>query len=161
MQVQDVMTRRVVMIPSTATVKTAAATMKVLRLGALPVRDVDRIVGMVTDRDIAIQSVAAGYKPRKLTVERIMTLNVAYCFTDDSLDRAQEIMAERHVRRLVVVDRQYKLAGILGLVDLVVRGRQAEMAGQTLGAIARDESGRSRRPPRVSASGNITAASAA
>ena len=102
MQVREVMTRRVIPIPSTATVKTAAQTMRVLEVGALPVRDVDSIVGIITDRDITVRSVALGYKPARQTVYDIMTPDPVACFDDDSVQHACSVMAEHHVRRLLV-----------------------------------------------------------
>jgi predicted transcriptional regulator len=141
------MTRKVVLIPSTASVKKAAETMKTLDIGALPVRDRDSVVGIVTDRDITIRSTAAGNKPAKTPVHKIMTPRLIYCFDDDSLDTACELMGKERVRRLVVLDHQENIVGVVGLTDVMLRAGESEVAGETLEAVCGRKDGTRRRLP--------------
>src|SRR3546814_17710576 len=85
--------------------------------GVLPVGENDRLVGMLTDRDIAVRAVARGRDPQT-TVREVMTAEVQYCFDDDDADAVCENMAEQQIRRLPVVNRDKRLIGILSLGDL-------------------------------------------
>ena len=90
-------------------------------VGVLPVSDGDRLVGMVTDRDIAIRAVAVGKGPDS-TVGDVMTADVNYCFDDDDIEDVCENMADQQVRRLPVVDRDKRLVGIVSLADFATNG---------------------------------------
>ena len=118
MRIADVMTRDVRVIQPDRTVRDAARLMDELNVGALPVCDGRRLVGMITDRDITVRSTAAGIAPDRHAVREIMTDEVDWCFDDDDVDEIVEIMSRRQIRRIPVVDRGKRLVGIVALGDL-------------------------------------------
>ena len=103
--------------------------------GALPVGDNDRLVGVITDRDIAIRAVAEGLGP-DAKVGDVMSTEVKYCFADEDIDDVLRNMGELQVRRLPVLDRNKRLVGIISLSDLAANGATAH-AGEALSDIAR------------------------
>src|SRR4051794_23085247 len=105
MLLKDVMTRDIEDIPPDTTLKDAAKKMKWLDVGALPVCDNKQLVGMLTDRDIAVRAVAAGRDPNRTPTRDAMTPNVAYCYEDEDVRQAARIMEEKQIRRVVVFDR--------------------------------------------------------
>jgi CBS domain-containing protein len=100
-------------------------------IGSLPVvlaGENDRVVGMVTDRDIVVRAVAENRLPSNAAVSSVMSEGVYYCFEDDSLEDAARIMAEHQVRRVPVLNRDQRLVGIVSLGDLARRGvKEAEV----------------------------------
>lgn len=135
MKVADVMTRDVCVVNPDQTVKQAAALMSAHDIGSLPVGEDDRLVGMITDRDIAMRGVAKGKGPRA-KVREIMTEAIKYCFEDEDVAHVSRNMADVQLRRLPVVDRDKRLVGILALGDLA-RGGAAPDAGNALEGISR------------------------
>ena len=121
MQISNVMSRDVQIIAPDQTLHDAAATMKRLDAGALPVGEKDKLVGMITDRDIAIRGVAEGKGPTA-KIRDVMSHEVKYCFEDEEVGHVAENMAELQVRRLPVMDRQKRLVGIVSLGDLATHG---------------------------------------
>ena len=132
MQLRNVMTRDVEVVRPDASVQEAAATMKRLDVGPLPVCDGKRVLGMVTDRDITIRAVAEGRDPKATTVQEVMTDEVIYCYEDQDAEDAARLMAEKQVRRLLVLDRDKQLVGIVSLGDLAVDTADPIRAGETL-----------------------------
>ena len=132
MQVKDVMTRGAECVRPDATLQEAAQKMKSLDVGPLPVCDNDRLVGMLTDRDITVRAVAEGKDPRATRVRDAMTEGICYCFEDDDVADAARVMKERQIRRLVVLDGNKRLAGIVSLGDLAVETGDEHLAGETL-----------------------------
>src|SRR5947207_14082037 len=113
MQLKDVMTRRVEVIHPDDTLATAAEKMKSLDVGPLPVCDGERLVGMLTDRDITVRATSEGRDPRTTRVRDIMTQEVFYCFDDQDVRDAAEIMERAQIRRLPVVNRDKRLVWIV------------------------------------------------
>jgi len=101
-----------------ATVQQAAERMRDLEIGSIPVCNGDRLVGIVTDRDITIRATADGANPTVHRVEQVMTPRVDYCLADDEVHRAIEIMESKQVRRLPVLDRDHRLVGTVAIGDL-------------------------------------------
>ena len=132
MKVKDVMTRGAECVRPEATLQEAAQKMKSLDVGPLPVCDNDRLVGMLTDRDITVRAVAEGKDPRATRVRDAMTEGICYCFEDDDVADAARLMKEQQIRRLVVLNRDKRLAGIVSLGDLAVETGDEHLAGQTL-----------------------------
>ena len=124
MQVREVLTRDVERIPPETTLQEAAKKMKSKDLGAIPVYEGDRLIGMVTDRDIATRAVAEGRDTSRSTVRDVMSQGVVYVFEDQDIREAAQIMKEHQVRRLIVLDRDKRLVGIVSLGDLAVEGDQ-------------------------------------
>lgn len=135
MRIQDVMTREVRTIAPTNTLREAARLMGDIDAGSLPVAESDRLVGMLTDRDIAVRAIAAGKGP-DTTVGEAMSPDILYCYDDQDIDEVCENMSDMQVRRLPVVDRNKKLVGIVSLGDLARRG-ETDAAGEALEGITR------------------------
>jgi CBS domain-containing protein len=118
MQVRDVMSREVEVLEPGITVDEASRRMAARDAGAMPVGENDRLVGMLTDRDVVVRVVAANRDPAAITVREAMTPEVEWCFEDDALETAGARMAERKVRRLAVLNRDRRLVGIVSVGDL-------------------------------------------
>ena len=139
MQVQDLMTREVAMINSDQTIQKAARLMAELDVGILPVGEGDRLVGMLTDRDIAVRGLAKGKSPNT-KVRDVMTPKVKYCFVDQDIDEIAVNMADIQVRRLPVLSRDKRLVGILSLCDIAVSD-DPDQAVEALSGISRPTNG--------------------
>jgi len=135
MKVSDKMTRNVRLASPDDTIQQAARSMAECDAGALPVGDNDRLVDMVTDRDIAVRAVAQG-KGLDTKVREVMTPDVKYCFEDEDLDHVAHNMGDQQVRRLPVMNRDKRLVGILSLGD-VATGAGPQPAGEAVAGISR------------------------
>ena len=120
-RVGEIMTRSVAVVQQDDTLQHAAQTMKSLNIGSLPVCDGDAMVGVVTDRDIAVRGVAAGMLPQESRVSDVMTAEVRWCSESDSVQQAMELMGEAQVRRLAVLDENRRIVGVVSLGDLATR----------------------------------------
>jgi len=134
MRVSEVMTREVQMANPEQPICDAARLMAEIDAGSLPVSDGERLVGMITDRDIAVRAVAQ-QKPPTTRVREVMSQEVLYCFDDQELDDVAQNMGDVKVRRLPVVNRDKRLVGILSLGDLA-KGENAATTGQTVAEIS-------------------------
>jgi len=130
MKVSDAMTAEVQLCTPQDTLRDAAEAMMALNIGLLPVTNGDRLVGMITDRDIATRGVAMGLGPDSL-VGDVMTEDVKYCFDDQDVDEVTQNMGEIQVRRLPVVNRDKRLVGIIALGD-IARTRPGNGTAQAL-----------------------------
>jgi CBS domain-containing protein len=134
MRVSEAMTRDVRVARPDQTIQDAAKMMSDVDAGVLPVGENDQLVGMITDRDIAVRGIAQGKRP-DTPVREVMTADVKYCFEDEDTDQVARNMADQQVRRLPVVNRDKRLVGILSLGDLaVMQGDQP--AGEALAGIS-------------------------
>jgi CBS domain-containing protein len=137
MIVQDIMSGGAECTQPTATLREAARRMRDMDVGSLPVcGEGDRLVGMITDRDIAIRAVAEGDDADMTFVKNVMTPGVIYCYEDQDVQEAAELMEKHQVRRLVVLNRDKRLVGIISLGDLAVDTQNEQLAGHTLEAIS-------------------------
>lgn len=134
MRVSDTMTRDVCIASPNQTIQDAAKMMSDVDAGVLPVGENDRLVGMITDRDIAVRAVAKGMKP-DTPVRDVMTSEVRYCFEDEDTEQVARNMGDQQVRRLPVVNRDKRLVGILSLGDLAVM-QGSRPAGEALAEIS-------------------------
>jgi CBS domain-containing protein len=132
MWVREVMTPHVEVIHPDATLREAAQKMKSLDVGPIPVCDGDRLQGMLTDRDITVRATAEGRDPNSTRVRDVMTPDVVYCFEDQDVQDAARLMEERQLRRLVVLNRDKRLVGIVSLGDLAVQTDDEELGGEEL-----------------------------
>jgi len=117
MKVSKCMTRDVQLVNPTQSIRDAARMMAEIDAGALPVGQDDRLVGMITDRDIAVRAVAEGKSP-DTPIREVMSREVLYCFDDQELKDIARNMGEMKVRRLPVLNRDKRLVGIVSLGDL-------------------------------------------
>jgi CBS domain-containing protein len=135
MKVSNCMTKNVKIADPNQTIRDAALAMGRLDAGVLPVGENDRLVGMITDRDIAIRGVAEGKGP-DAKIRDVMSTDVKYCFDDEEIDDVLHNMGELKVRRMPVLNRDKRLVGIVSLGDLATNAETAE-AGEALGDISR------------------------
>jgi len=119
MKISEAMTREVRVAGPEETIRQAAKMMASLDAGVLPVGEDDHLIGMITDRDIAIRGIAQGKGP-KTKVREVMTKDVKYCFDDQEVDEVTRNMANIQVRRLPVLNRDKRLVGILSLGDIAI-----------------------------------------
>lgn len=136
MKVRQIMSRNVQYVAPTTLTAKAAEKMRDLNIGFLVVLDDDRLAGTLTDRDIAIRSVAQGRDPRASRVKDIMTPTVFYCYDDDDIERVGEQMREKEVRRMAILNRNNELIGVVSLGDIARTSGETELAGETLAEIA-------------------------
>jgi CBS domain-containing protein len=136
MKVHEIMTSEVAVAKPNESLASAARTMRTLDVGALPVFDGERLVGILTDRDITIRSVAAGSDPETTPVSSSMSADVIFCFEDHELHEAEWLMQEHQVRRLPVLNREKRLVGIVSLGDFATRSHERQFVGQTLERIS-------------------------
>jgi CBS domain-containing protein len=125
MQVREVMIEAVEIIDPNTTIRDVAKRMRADNIGALPVGENDRLIGMVTDRDIVVRAVAENLSAGNTSARDVMSEHVYWCFDDADVEKAAEIMAEHQVRRLPVINHDKRLVGIVSLADL---GRLGESA---------------------------------
>lgn len=125
--VSEVMTRDVRFVTPHESLQRAAQLMDELNVGALPVCDGGRLVGMVTDRDITVRATAAGRAPSEAHVDEVMSSDVRWCFEDEPLDSVMQKMADTQIRRVPVVshDEDHRLVGIVALGDLITKSEDA------------------------------------
>lgn len=130
-RMSDIMSRNVEVIPPDCSVREAAQKMKQIDCGILPVCDGDRLVGMVTDRDIVLRAVSEG-KSFDTPCSQVMTSPVVACYEDDDLGKVAHLMEKKQIRRIVVLDRNKRLVGIASLGDMAVKGSDREISGEVL-----------------------------
>ena len=135
MKISECMTRDVELASPEMSLREAARLMGACDAGALPVGENDRLVGMLTDRDIAIRGMAEGKGP-ETKVRDAMSREVRWCFEDDDVETCLQTMADEQIRRMPVLNQAKRLVGIVSLGDLT-EATQPQLAGQTLSAISR------------------------
>jgi len=136
MRLNQIMTTDVQLTDPATTLKDAAALMRDGDFGLLPVGENDRLIGTITDRDIAVRAVADGRDPNTTTVRDAMSKGVRYCFDDQTLEDAANVMSQAQIRRLPVLNRDKRLVGIVALGDLALGTRTGGPAGEALSGIS-------------------------
>jgi CBS domain-containing protein len=154
MKIQEIMTSNVKVARPNESIQCAARAMRSLDVGVLPVCDGERLVGMLTDRDIAIRAVADGTDPKSSLVKDSMSPEIIYCFEDDDAHEAEHVMQERKIRRLPVLNRNKRLVGIISLGDLATRTHEAQTVGETLEKVS--ERSLPVEQPEVSSPGRVS-----
>jgi len=136
--VKDVMTRGAQVAAPDCPIQVVAERMRGLNAGCIPICEGSRIIGMVTDRDIALRAVAEGRGPMTTEAREVMTPEVVYCFEDEDIEVAVRNMESRQIRRLLVLDRQNRLAGIVSLGDVALHleGRDDGLTAEALERIS-------------------------
>jgi CBS domain-containing protein len=137
-QLKNVMSQDVEVIGSGATIQEAAQKMRDGNFGMLPVEENDRMIGAISDRDIAIRAVAEG-KDSSTKVRDAMSKGIVWAYEDDSVDEAARIMSEHQIRRLPVVDRDKRLVGIVALGDFAVQSSDLQTSAEALSEISKPE----------------------
>jgi CBS domain-containing protein len=134
-QVKDVMTKDVEIISPNDSLKDAAEKMRTLNVGPLPVCDGDRLKGIITDRDIVVRAVSQGMDPNNTRVSQAMTGELEYVYEDEDISKVARMMKDEQLRRILVVNRDKRLVGIVSLGDLA-EAMSTEESGKTLESIS-------------------------
>lgn len=134
MKIRDIMTPNGHVIGAHEDIRAAARMMRDRDVGSLPVHRDEKLIGMLTDRDIVLRAVAEG--DFEGPVEKFMSSQIKYCYDDEETDAVARNMAELAVRRLPVVDREKRLVGMVSLSNLTHLGRDAA-TGEFLDSVAR------------------------
>lgn len=140
MKLREVMTPNVEYVTPTQSLRHAAQLMREFDVGPVPVCEEGRVVGIVTDRDIAIRAVAEGRDPEATPVAEVMSRNVAFCHPDDDVETATDLMASRQLRRLLILDSDRRLSGIVSLGDLAVRKHDPKLVGKVMEDVSQPSS---------------------
>ena len=135
MKVKDAMHKGAEWVEPQTPVAEVAKKMRDLDIGAIPVGENDRLVGMVTDRDITCRAVANGQSPDALTARDVMTKGIFYCRDDEELEDAMRIMEQKQVRRLPVIDNNKRMVGMLSLGD-IAGAASHELAGEVMASVS-------------------------
>ena len=138
MKIKEVMTSEVECVRPETTLQEAAAKMKSLNVGPLPVCEGDKPVGIVTDRDIVIRAIAEGCDPRTTAIRDVMTKDVVTVQETDDVKDAARLMKDRQIRRVVVVGGDKKVVGIVSLGDIAVDAHDDKMSGDVLEKVSAD-----------------------
>jgi CBS domain-containing protein len=134
--IKEIMSRDVRVLPPSATVQQAAEQMRVLDIGSVPVCDGEKLVGMITDRDIAVRAAADGRDPKTTKVADVMSSEVVWCYDDASTDEVSRLMQERQVRRIPIVNRDKQLVGIVSLGNVATSRDDDETKARTLEGVS-------------------------
>ncbi len=133
MLVKEIMTHKIVSVLPTASLREAAQKMRTLNIGSLTVAKNGKLIGMITDRDICCRGVADGFDPAVTEVREIMSNDIAFCFSYDTVNDAVRQMEQRHIRRLAVLHSDKTIAGFLTVDDIAHYSRQ--LAGEVLDSV--------------------------
>ncbi|WP_373998979.1 CBS domain-containing protein [Bdellovibrio bacteriovorus] len=136
MKVRDVMTPKAKVINFEHSVLEAAQIMQQEDCGSVPVEKDDKMIGMITDRDITIRVVAQGKDPRRTKVEEVMSEGINYCFEEDSIEEVNEKMSRHQHRRLPVVNKDKRLVGMVSLGDVANRAKDARLSHEILSNVS-------------------------
>jgi len=136
MKVHELMTPNPAVVASERTAAEAARLMRDLDVGGLPVVERERFAGMVTDRDVALRVVGAGKDPRATPVWEVLSPDLLYCEVDTEVEQAAQLMRQREVRRLPVVDHEGVLVGVLSLADLAGDPEARPLAAHLLQSVS-------------------------
>lgn len=137
MQLKEMMTTPVQTVTPDSSLEEVAKKMRTQDVGSLPVCDNNKIVGIVTDRDIAIRGVADGLNPAQTKVREVMTTQVHSCPAETDANEAFKIMEDKQIRRLIVTDQTQNPIGIISLGDIALRVHQKQ-AGEVVKEVSKD-----------------------
>jgi len=136
MKIREAMCTDFKIIKPTTTLREAAEYMRQCDCGYLPVGENDRLTGAVTDRDIIIHGIAAGHSPDEVKVKDIMTQKIVYCFEEDDVKNAAEIMKQDQIRRLVVLNEDKRMTGVITIGDIARASNDNQLTGDIETSVA-------------------------
>lgn len=134
--ISQVMTRGVETISAAATLEQAAKTMRTHNVGILPVIENEKLAGVITDRDIAVRAVSARLRPEMTRVRDMMTPRVIACYEDEDITKASLLLENNFIHRLIVLDRDDKLVGLVSLSDIAAKTRSEALSGHVLSKVS-------------------------
>ena len=129
---RDVMSTTIEMVDANMSLSDAADRMRAADVGFLPIHEAGRIVGVVTDRDITIRGTAAGFDPRTTAVATVMTTDYASCLEDDAVEEVGRVMQDKQVKRVMVLNAQRMLVGVISLGDIANRTGDENLSSEVL-----------------------------
>jgi CBS domain-containing protein len=135
MKLKEIMTRDVEVVHPDDSLLLAARKMRDNDIGFLPVCDGDRLIGVVSDRDLAIRAVAEGRDPDTIIGRDLVTSPVMYCYEDQDINEAAQLMRDNQIRRLVVLNRSKRLVGVVSLGDVAMNGTN-DLSGEVLQSVS-------------------------
>lgn len=135
MLVKEIMSPKAEWVGPDLTLQECARKMRDLDIGCLPVGENDRLIGMITDRDLACRAVAEGRDAATTTVREVMSKGITWCFDDQEVGDAAQLMEKKHIRRLPVINRDKRMVGIVSLDDFATHCPH-ELSGGVLEAVA-------------------------
>jgi CBS domain-containing protein len=135
MKVQEVMSKNVATVDSNTSLVDVAKIMYKMNVGSLPVVEGNKVIGIVTDRDIVLRDIAQGKNPQNSKVKDVMTSGLSTASPDMDIHDAARLMAEKQIRRLPVVENE-SLVGMLAIGDIAVRSKLEDDAGMALSDIS-------------------------
>lgn len=135
MEIAKVMHAPAEWVEANTPVAEVARRMKAGDIGALPVGRNDRLIGMVTDRDLALRVLGEGRDPAKTTAEDVMTPGIVWCLTTQTVEDAVHMMEQKKIRRLPVIDQKKRLVGMLSLGD-IADAMPRQLLGEVVNAVA-------------------------
>lgn len=157
MKIRDVMTEQIAKAQPDTTLEEIAMMMKTENTGAIPVVDEDELIGIVTDRDIVVRCIADGGDPADTTAEDIVSQEVETIDPDSEVDEALQLMSEKQIRRLPVVNTEGELVGMVSIGDLAVKQGDQEESGRTLKNVSQGvKSSRQAQPQPARRTGTAT-----
>ena len=136
MQAKDIMSKRPEFVPPTWTLKQAADQMRTHDYGFLPIGENDRLIGAITDRDLAIRAIAEGRDPNRTMVRDVMSKGIHYCWETDSLETIVQQMEGLQVRRLVVLNKDKRMTGIISLGDIATKSHNPTLCSELTDAVS-------------------------
>ena len=134
-RVSELMTRNLETISPAATLEAAGKKMRARNVGILPVVDGEKLVGVVTDRDIVLRAVSEKLRPEMTRVSEVMTSETICCYEDQGITEVSLLMERNFVHRLMVLDREGKLVGIVSLSDIAAKTKNEALSGHVLGKV--------------------------
>lgn len=136
MQIKEIMTIKPETLPPSTLLIEAAKEMLKNDFGFLPVAENGKLVGVLTDRDIAIRAVAKGLEPDSTSLEKVMTKKVVYCHDNDDISNAADLMKEKQIRRLVVLDKNERICGVVSLGDIATKCQDLDLNDEIIRSIS-------------------------
>jgi len=136
MKLKQIMAQNVETVEPDATLQETAEKMKRRNVGVLPVVEGKKPIGVITDRDITLRAVASGADVTKTKVREVMTRELYFAYEDQTINEACELMEKNKVRRLIVLNREAGLAGVLSLNDVTIKGKETKRSAQVIRRIA-------------------------
>lgn len=138
MLAKDIMSKKPEFLPPNATLTQAADQMLIHDYGFIPVGENDRLIGAVTDRDITVRAIAAGKDPTKTVLRDIMSKGIHFCLETDSLEKVVQQMEKLQIRRLVVLNKDKRMTGIISLGDIATKGKDVKLCSELTEAVSQE-----------------------
>lgn len=133
--VKEIMTKNPDALSDDMTLEQAAAEMQKYDFGFIPIKHENKVIGVVTDRDLVVRCIAKGEDPKQTTLKDIMTEEVLFCHDDDDLSKAIKMMSDNQIHRLAVYDKQNNLCGVISMGDIARKNKDASLLGKLTEAI--------------------------